>query len=926
MTLINVPKEQLPPAQLFLESVCPGLLALDDNIHFAFPSEVPQSVFDRLAEVNWPLTSSSAFPTSIKARLEPTYLHVSRPPFQHDVHRNVESTTYISLPFHVTNIFSKVVGAQQGTMKQDGGLHIGANLNPLIPDPYRLVHMNPGCLTSMIVLANDKLSEQSGNRNSFRSVTSSLNRFLRIGSSQVEADSKSSFHSLLDAIPDHSPHFISHPQLGGSAQSAKKSQRQLLPNVFHRLLEFDSKNYHTIVRSPTTKKLLVSANVNVVNVFAVDQEYKMKGTKELNATSSIFPLSEEADNLLPSYSKPTSSQQPQPSQQQQQQQASTTLTTTCKPYKKVIETPLLRLQLNASLIVTSILTLVCSETLDPMLILGFNTGGILAINLGQVSYRYFDNFGFKQARDESADASWSNVSVTSLAAIAHTKFELLVIAGFANGEVIILNLLGEDAEAPYIKREVGNDSSITLFKKFDLSPLNKESGLDPDDPISPGYIIGHFKMSYKPITSIASTIPYTMVPSASLMKNPFIVAIASDDGLVRLIDLLNTHNRNYGDPQNFYNHLIVSDVVASYFQDGICHIEFSPDHRFFVVGGKGDLIEIFKMTYYNINGLANKRSNHLRGRSRSGTVNSGNSFPNHAPSSLFLSATESATTSASFELGREDAHDASAEHSAQFPPMIKDMTIVSRLKGHTNTVQKVSFVQEWEMSKLDSHDDVSSNAYKLISCGADGKVIVWDFDSKAVSRVKRGRLTTRRKKKTKEKEHLPDHPSTFQASLPVSNRTKTFSGNLPASITVTKAQHSRTRSLSHYDDSTFAKTSFNNMGINKLLSPSPQPLAHSIEDDEEKQKIVILLYRWLYEIRMKKHYSSGNVTKDGRKKYTAIIHRVVNDEELPSIQIPSLEIDLSYFIKDGKIQNYLATPERFFIFGRSGDIFSYSLE
>lgn len=914
MTLINIPELQLPPALLFLESVCPGLLLLDDNIHFSTTNEVPNHVLDRLAELNWPLTSSAAFPAAVKAKLDSSYLHVARPPFQHDVHKNVESTTYVSLPSHITKIFSKIVDGHHSSVKQDGGLHIGANVNPLMPDPYRLVHMNPGCLSSMIVLPNARAHEQNENRNPFRNMTSSLNKFLRMGTTPLAEGSESLFVSLINAIPESSPHFISHPQVGNN-QHQKKSAKSL--KLFAKLLEYDSKTYHAQVKAATTRKLLVSTNVNVINVFAIDDDHNFTGTKETYSTSAIFPLAEEKESPAPS-----SNSSGPGSQQQQQQAPPAVLTTTCKSYKKVVEIPILRLQLQLNLMVTSILTLVCAQSHDPIVVLGLNSGSILAINLADLTYRHFDNFGLRPSRDGTADASWSNTSVTSLSAITHTKYELLLIAGYANGEVIILDPLGTESELQYVKQNVGHDSSITLFKKFDLSPLNKKVE-DNEEDDSPGYIVGHFKMSHKPITSITSTISYLQHPPLNLMKFPFIVAIGSDDGLVRFLDLLNTHNENFGDPENFYNHLIVSDIVASYFQDGIRHIEFSPDHRFFAIGGKGDLIEVFKMTYYNINGLINKKSSQMRGRSRSGTVNSGNSYAQHAPS-LFLSATESATTSTTYDY-REDFQDTTNEQNNFFPPMIKEISIVSRLKGHTNTVEKVTFVLECELSKAPSQDESPSSAYKLISCGADGKIIIWDFDSKAVSRVKRGHLTTRKKKSSKENE-LNQDPSLNQVALqPISSRVKPLSNNAPPSITVKKALHSRARSLSHNDEG-FAKQSVGTIGINKILSPSPQPLAHSIEDDEERQKIVVLLYRWLYEIRLKRHYLAGNVARDGKKKYTSIIHKIVNDEELPSIQMPSLEVDFSYFVRDGKIQNYLVTSDQFFIFGRTGDIFSYVLE
>lgn len=838
MTLTQIAHDQLPPASVFLDTVCPGQPFLDLNVHFSLKDEISENTLNSISGLNWPLTGPTATSAAVKAHLELEYLNVARPPFQHDIHKNIESTTYVSLPFHMTNLFSKVVSDDKGNSKQDGEMHVGANVNPLMHDPFRSVHLNPGCVTSMLVLSNSERHNTAAEnpRNPFNKMTTSINRLLR-----GNVEEPSYFVSLLESID--SPNHINHPQ------AEKKKQR-----VFNSLLNYDPKTYHTKVKSPLTSKLLVSANINVVNVFGIDDNYEYIGEEETTSTTAVYPIAEPADAP----------------------KAST------KPYKKVIEVPLLRFQLHHSLMVTSILTLLISG--EPMVVLGLNSGKILCLNLATLTYRIFDNF---ETSHDDRDASWANVAVTSLSTVAHPNYELLLVVGFMNGEVAILDPFGEPPKIPYTKAVVGKDNFITFFKKLDLSPFHKKEPLD--------YLIGHFKLSHKPITLITSTIPYQH--HIGHFHNPMILAIASEDGLVRFLDLINTHGANYGDSSNFYNTLIVTDVVLNYFQDGVRSIEFSPDFRFFCMCGKGDLIEIFKMTYYNVNGLLLK--NQPKGRSRSGTVNSGSSGNFHGG---YLS-----TPNTSFDFPRAE------QDTEHYPPMIKDISIVSRLKGHTNTVENVSFVRHDELSKGGLEDD-HSLSYKLISGGSDGRVIIWDFDSKALPLVRKSHIITKRKRQS-----MVDPSLIGGRKGPTPIAVQTPSINHIAPITT---KHSRTRSWTHQEE---LAHSFSNLGINKLLSPSPQPLMQ-LENTNEQQQIVISLYRSLFEVRLKRHYALLMQDKEKKRKYTSIIHGIINDKELPSIQIPLLEIDLSCLLKDGKIQAFHVNPHNFWVFGRNGDIFKYTLD
>lgn len=877
MTLTRLEPLQLPPLSVFLETVCPGTPFLDENIHFSLQETLDKEKLKEIDDLAWPLTDTTSTSTKVMAQIDRTYLNIARPPFEHDVRRNIESSTYVPLPYHISNVFSQVCSAHD-TSKQNGALPLGANVNPLMQDPFKLVHLNPGCFSSIIVMRN--LSRNHSQhvaevRNPFNKMTTSINKLFRMGGKDGSEARQSYFSSLLDAIPEPAPpHHTSNPL----APASSLLKKNLKPNsLFCKLLNFDEKTYFSQVKSPATAKLLVSANVNVLNVFALDENDDYVNTESSMSTKAIFPLSDgPVDNTAgqPNGSHPT--------------------TTNCKPYKKVTERPILRLQFKSHIIITSMITLLS----DSSVILGLNTGDLVMINLVDVTYRHFNDLGWSHGSELDFYPSSVN-AVTSILAIWHLNYDLLIVAGFANGEVVILDPASAPSIPldPYQKAVVGKDALVTYFKKFDLSPLHPREQQETSD-LSPEYLVGHFKISHKVITSIASTMGEEM-PCHNSHK-PQILAIASEDGLVRFIDLISTHGKNYGDTSYFYNQLIVSDIISNYFQDGIRSIEFSPDFRFFCVAGKGDLIEVFKMTYYNINGLLLKSTDngHKGGRSRSGTVNSINSG-NFTTTSLFLSPLGTTPTT-SLDIGREEHRD------THYPPAIKDITIVSRLKGHTNTVEKVFFLRDddYVSSRIET---LNSRAYKLVSCGGDGKVIIWDFDSKALPRVKKSHITTKRR--------VSINPEPSQVPLPVPHRGKL--GLVPA---ISKSHH-RNRSISHQSEDMTISNSFSTLGINKLLSQSPQPLQH-LENVEEQLKIVFSLYRSLHEIRLKKHYAQN---KDLKKKFPTIIHAVVNDKILPSIEVPLLSIDLSCLIRGQKIQGFYVNPQKFWIFGRNGDIFRYNL-
>lgn len=848
MTLTQISSKELPPASIFLESICPGNDFLDDNIHF--PLLAPQCKCSGITELQWPLTGARA---NAHARIDPTYLNVARPPFCKQSCRNIESSTYVSLPLHVARIFSQVK-SEVNAEKRDG-VNVGANVNPLNHDPFKLVEMNPGCMSAMIALrpGNMPSTVNLEARTPFNKMTNGINRFLRMGISDRGDGGQTSFSSIYDGLPGNS--------------TSSETVKSKTPPIFAKLLDHDPKTYFSKLRSSSISKLLVSVHVNVLNVFALDENYSYAGTTEFTSKTSIFPLTDTLVEHVAGKPIPT--------------------TYNCKPYQKVIEKPLLRLHFREGVFATRLLTLSENSTV----IIGLNTGEVILINLCTFKYRLFPNLT-KPPSTNTRVAEASTYAVTALSTFAHPNYECLVVVGYATGEVTILDPAASGDSELYLKTVEGKDNYMTFFKFFDLSPFSPKDSLLAGK-LSPEYLVGHFKLSHKAVTSIASTLPSE---GMTVPNRPMILAISAEDGLVRFIDLVNTYGKNYGNTSKFYNNLIVSDIVSSYFQDGIRSIRFSPDARYFCLGGKGDIIEVFRMTYYNINGLLCKNSNptnsHKTGRSRSGTVNSSGSG-NHRTSSMFSLS----TFSGSVDTSKGDHHDMS------YPPSIKDIDIVTRLKGHASTVEIVRFVENEEFYHSETGN--ATGTYKLISCGSDGKVLLWDFDSKAFPRTKKSHSSSSRARTQTHPENTPQQLTPKTVSAP----TFAKSHNRGASW-----------SLSTEDSGGQLSTS---LGISNILSPSLTLTQQ--EKSEDQRNIAFSLYRSLHEVRLKKHYAKLIITKDKEKKFTAIIHAIVNDKELPSIQVPLLTIDMSCFVRDGKLQGFDLGPDNFWIFARNGDIFRYTL-
>lgn len=843
------------PASVYLNTVCPGIHHLDYNSFYLTRNKQHGDDY----AVDWPFADEDsqqggAPMTSGKtANLTPSYLNIARPP----LNSTVESTTYLSLPHHVTSSFRQLLDAKGGHL--DAGLQIGANVNSLAHDAFRLVHLNPGCLTTIInnlcsiSLPNDYSeatefnTSANSNKNPFHKLTNNFSKILKVTSTSLNLSTERT-----DLLNLNSPN-----------------------SFVHKILDYDPSTYSEQILSPSIKKFLVSVNINVLNVIGIDANGNYVNVQDVQDRSwlTIEDRSESHDKTPP------------------------------EPVNKTIDRPLLRLQLNPHSVVTSLKAV--SMHGRHVVVLGLDNGTVAYIDLTDLRYVTFSEFEPSAGPDNASVSSTfshtgAEVAITSLDIMSHPRYPFLVLAGLANGEVVIIDphCSIEDRKQKYTKEVVGQDHFATYFKKFDLSLTGS-----PHTPNHTGYIVGHFKISHKPITCIKTTLPYGLDYES---LGPMIMAIGSDDGLVKFLDLNFTYEQNYGESDDPTKNTLVTDVISNYFNEGISSIDFSPDGKFVCIAGTGDLVEVFKMCYYNVNGLIARQGDRrspsplpIYGgkRSRSGTLNS-TSSANHN----WLSPSATSVELHPYELDMP-----------QYPPILKDIKITVRFKGHVNKIHRVSFVP-----------CKNSTTYKLISCGFDGMVIIWEFDYRALPKVKRPRSAPVKKTQSSGM----SEPSTKAPAPAKSNVTPRLPSGVIHSLHTRSrsgAEEALTSTLS-INSTTFnnLNNSLNNMNngplnnIKSVLGSSNKPETKTVKNQDEQVKIVNALYRSLFDLRLRKYNARYGV------KRKSILHAIINDKFVPFVEISLLKLDMSRWYSDGKVEGTHFDHNNFWVFGKNGDILRYS--
>lgn len=881
MTLLDIDTEELPPLNSFFYSVTPGITELQENIHFSHnfnDPNLPKSFV-------WPLSSN----TNNLAKLTDSYLNISRPPLNKGPGL-YESNTYISLPFHITNLFQKIIDNKIATNTLDGGMQIGANVSSLMPDPFRLVHLNPGCITEVLQLNNNSRSSNpfdDSNRfgkdfkNPFTKLTNNFNKLLKLSGSENSDDNINIFEDYKELIPE---------------LNSSKSK------MFGKLVDFDDQLYFKDINSITSEKLVVSGCANIVNVLVLDSESNYTKTEQVTTDKPYTPLLEQIAEE-PQNGNGTNST----TEQSNNHQGVSAKKRSIKPYQKTFERPLLRFSFKNKYIITSLKTFNLNST--PILVLGLNSGELIVLNLKSLKYKILLSHLKRQIKSEiQLSSNLTNDPVTSLEIMHHHLYHFILIVGTSAGEVYFVNPFSLELSHEYVKTIRDSDHLVTYFKKFDLSPFTRTKDTSE--------IIGHIKISYKPITAITSTMSMCNTHLATSHNiNPLLIAIGSDDGLARLFPLTSTFNCEYG--SDFGKRSLFSDVISNYFHSGIRDMQFSPDFKFLAITGNGDLIEMFRLSYYNVNSLLHKNanSNNVSGRrSRSGTVNSTSSTPQPAGFNLFM--TPSITSpSTSFDVSSSN-HNSDDSHIC--PPAIKDIKLVCRLKSHTNIISKIKFIGE--DSYIDTELENSSNnlLYRLVSFGNDGKVVFWEFDYKALPKIKK---SAAEKKLTKK----PASESTTQLNQLnlISNSThrRTPSTNL-------KLKKLADPNLNLGLSNLVSPISSNVQNMASIFSRNDNNLGDSSSqintDDHVHDQIkgITALYLSLIELRFKKYYYLLGNDKI-LNQLSSIIHPIKDDKYVPSLEIPISTIDLSFWFIGGKISNVYVDFKSFFCFGKSGDIIKY---
>lgn len=535
-------------------------------------------------------------------------------------------------------------------------------------------------------------------------------------------------------------------------------------------------------------KVLVLVNTNIFNIINLNDVEDYAGTREIVTTRPLFPF--QAANV---------------------------------DYRKIIE------HSYARVVFTHTATAMWAEHLT--VIIGFALGDILVLDFNTLTFNMLPHVGGASAL--LADPAL----VTALQVIYHPQLsQPFIIAGYANGEVAIFDPLAPDAD--YLRTIVGTDPYITYFRKFDLSSWATKPKL---------VVVGHFKLSYHQITSIASTMTS---PSSSSNNgiSPLLVAIGGTDGIIHILDLMFTLNQEYGGQLPVLSP-VVTDVVTNYFNDHISQVKFTPDNKFLVVAGLLDLVEVFKMTYYNVDSLLNQRQRPAKGgRSRSNTV--------------LLVQTAA--------LSNPDA--------PRYPPTIKSIDAVARFKGHTNIVHRVNIIP-----------GLAPNCYKIVLAGWDGKLMVWEFDYKALPKLKR---------------KVVSEPRTRRPSRHRSN-------HLPLPL------HLRTRSEDGGSSPVYPINNVNSMAL-MLHPPGAEQQMSPIH--EAPPEVVLLIYKLLFELRHKRHY------KLAVKKHRVIVHAVADCKLVPMLEVALVDLDLSHLVPDGKIDNFEVTPYSIWCFTMGGDVYRYRIE
>lgn len=219
------------------------------------------------------------------------------------------------------------------------------------------------------------------------------------------------------------------------------------------------------------------------------------------------------------------------------------------PKEIEVDPPCLRLILSSSIITCfstfQYTTSTGEQNLD--ILCGFASGDILWLNPLRTKYSRWNKNG--------------KIKKGLITSIEWDKSGEFAFVGFSDGEVIVFSRNLEDPELNYESSIQSKEKYMRIYKSVrTLTP----SSTNP---------IAHYKFTKKPITSIKVN---------PIFNN--IIAITSDDGFLRIFDLLSES---------------ITDIVPPFYA-GLLITEFTPDGKFLLVGGEDDMVSIFEFQFTSI--------------------------------------------------------------------------------------------------------------------------------------------------------------------------------------------------------------------------------------------------------------------------------------------------------------------------------------
>ncbi|ODQ48653.1 hypothetical protein PICMEDRAFT_70273 [Pichia membranifaciens NRRL Y-2026] len=218
------------------------------------------------------------------------------------------------------------------------------------------------------------------------------------------------------------------------------------------------------------------------------------------------------------------------------------------PREIEIDSPCLRLILSNGIITcfTSFEYTTTSGEKNLDILFGFATGDILWLNPLRMKYSRWNKNG--------------KIKSGLITSLQWSKCGKFAIAGFADGEVLTFSRNLEDPESAYQPTVQIKERHMRTVRSL---KTQQNQSANP---------VAHYKFSKKPITHV------TIHP---IFHN--VVALTSDDGLLRIFDLLTE---------------TITDIVPSYYA-GLLVTEFTPDGKYIAVGGEDDIVSIFEFQFLN---------------------------------------------------------------------------------------------------------------------------------------------------------------------------------------------------------------------------------------------------------------------------------------------------------------------------------------